>query len=263
MLYTQKHLIINADDFNLSGGVSRGITEAIDAGSITSTTVLVTERKGRAVSRIRHYKTVSIGLHVNLTFGKPVSHPREIQPLCEASGTFKKRAMRFWDVCDIGTVEIEIRSQIERFCAWFGRMPSHLDSHHHIHSHPRILQVMKKYALEYGCALRKNDLDRAASASRVPVTDFSLYRFDSRRPWDQSSLCEALTQIRPGVTELIVHPGRADATLMKKSTFNRARETELRALLSKQFKEHVARENIRLMAYADLKNVFAGRRSVE
>jgi chitin disaccharide deacetylase len=249
----QKYLIVNADDFNLSGGVCRGIIEAIDAGVITSTTVLVTEAQREELARLKKYTQVSIGVHINLTCGLPVSAPTKIKPLCGRNGKLLKRSREFWDRCDPGSIETEIRAQIERFTKWCGRRPSHLDSHHHVHAHPRIFRVMKKVARGCALALRKKNLDRASCrSSAIKQTEFALYRFDPQMPWNIQSLHDVLCRLRPGITELIVHPGRCDSVLKEKSSFNVGRECELEALLSGNFKKQILQERIRLISYYDL-----------
>ena len=68
-----KYLIVNADDFNLTEGVTRGILDGHRRGIITSTTVMV-NLPGLAVSRdlARQTPGLGLGLHVNLTLGAPV-----------------------------------------------------------------------------------------------------------------------------------------------------------------------------------------------
>ncbi|MBI2164629.1 MAG: ChbG/HpnK family deacetylase [candidate division NC10 bacterium] len=59
-------LIVNADDFNLTEGVTRGILEAHRCGIVTSTTVMV-NLPGLERSRdlVREASHLGLGLHLN------------------------------------------------------------------------------------------------------------------------------------------------------------------------------------------------------
>src|SRR2546422_3591198 len=71
----ERRVVVNADDFGLWAGVNRGILEAHSAGVVSSVSVLVTlpawvdaaPRLGAAGPGL------GVGLHLNLTAGKPLS----------------------------------------------------------------------------------------------------------------------------------------------------------------------------------------------
>ena len=85
------YLIVNADDFNLTEGVSRGILEAHRRGIVTSTTVMV-NLPGLEQSRslARQAPRLGVGLHLNLTFGPPVLPAREVPSLVDDSSRFNR-----------------------------------------------------------------------------------------------------------------------------------------------------------------------------
>ena len=66
-------LIINADDFGLSKSITDGIIEGIKGGYITSTSIMANmEYAEYAVKEAIKNNINCIGLHINLTIGKPV-----------------------------------------------------------------------------------------------------------------------------------------------------------------------------------------------
>src|SRR5689334_10360769 len=106
----EKYVIFNADDFGMAGGINRGILECHTRGVVTSTSLMVDGRAVyEAVAMSRDYPSLAIGLH--------------------------------WDVCgeqertfnmaDLGAVRDEFQRQLDRFYHLLGRMPTHIDSHHH------------------------------------------------------------------------------------------------------------------------------------
>jgi len=73
-----RRLIVNADDFGLTPGVSAGILDAHRHGIVTSTTVLVTaDIDGEQLARARD-SGIGMGIHVNLTLGKPLTPARSL-----------------------------------------------------------------------------------------------------------------------------------------------------------------------------------------
>ena len=85
-----RRLIINADDFGLAPGVNAGVLEAVAAGVVTSLSVMVNTpayAEGmRALAGLS--RPPSVGLHLNLTAGSPVSPPAGVPSLVGAAGRF-------------------------------------------------------------------------------------------------------------------------------------------------------------------------------
>src|SRR3989440_1982544 len=72
-------LVVNADDFGLSPGVTDGILEAHAAGVVSSVSVLVNAPGWEhAVAALRGTESLGVGLHLNLTAGEPVSEGRTL-----------------------------------------------------------------------------------------------------------------------------------------------------------------------------------------
>ena len=67
-------IILCADDYGISGGVSRGILELCEAGRLSATSAMVTfERWQQDAARLGPIRaTTALGLHLNLTLGRPL-----------------------------------------------------------------------------------------------------------------------------------------------------------------------------------------------
>ena len=71
-----RQLIVNADDFGLTEAVNQGIVHAHNEGIVTSTTLMAGGSAfDSAVSISRSVPCLGIGVHLNLTAGRPVSPP--------------------------------------------------------------------------------------------------------------------------------------------------------------------------------------------
>lgn len=164
-------LIVNADDFNLTEGVTRGILEAHRSGIVTSTTVMV-NLPGLEMSRVlsQAHPRLGLGLHLNLTFGPPVLPPGKVRSLVDDAGRFVRDHGRLREAGDPSEIRQELAAQVERFRAIFGHSPSHLDTHHHIHRHPPVLEAVLDLAVGLGVPVRAFTPEMAARIRwRPPV----------------------------------------------------------------------------------------------
>jgi len=221
-----RQVIINADDFGLSPAVNRGIIEAFKAGGITSTSLMVNMPGFDDAVQLAHsYPDLSVGLHFNLTYGRPVSDPASVPSLVKEDGAFHGEAIaRTWDSRDVSR---ELTAQWNRFVKT-GLHPTHLDSHHLLHQHhPEIYKVMAHKAYKEGVPLRRVQISHSLNDVPSPrMTDYILLDFYGGDEGRQR-LRQHLLSIQEGVTEIICHPGYVDDTLLEHSTWIEIREQEL------------------------------------
>ncbi|MGA8299885.1 MAG: ChbG/HpnK family deacetylase, partial [Terriglobales bacterium] len=79
-----RQLIVNADDFGLTPGVNRAIAEAHREGVISSTTLMAVAHEDtfrEAVELAHAMPGLSVGCHVVLVDGRPVSPPGAVDTL--------------------------------------------------------------------------------------------------------------------------------------------------------------------------------------
>ncbi len=248
------YLIVNADDFNLTEGVTRGILEAHWRGIVTSTTVMV-NLPGLEQSRslARQAPRLGVGLHLNLTFGPPVLPAPEVPSLVDDSSRFIHDQTRFEAAGDPAEIRAELAAQVRRFRAVFGRRPSHLDSHHHIHRHPRVFEVALALAGDLGVALRAIFPEMATRIRRRGLSspDRMVGDVGPEAYWSPAKLVALLAEIPPGVTELMCHPGHADGALFV-SSYCGQREEELRSLCDPTVKAALRTAGVEPISYDDL-----------
>jgi hypothetical protein len=247
-------LIVNADDFNLTEGVTRGILEAHCAGIVTSTTVMV-NLPGLEGNRdlARACPGLGVGLHLNLTFGPPVLPPDRVSSLVNGAGRFIRDHERLRLAGDLAEIREELTAQVERFRATFGAGPSHLDTHHHIHRHPRIFEEVLNLAAGLGVPVRALTPEMAARirGRRLPAADRAEGDVGPEPYWTIERVLVFLARLQDGVTEIICHPGHADAALSA-SSYCAQREGELQALCDPAARDAIETAGIRCLSYADL-----------
>ena len=255
-------LIVNADDFNLTEGVSRGILEAHRSGIVTSTTVMV-NLPGLETSRAlaQTHSRLGLGLHLNLTFGPPILSPGKVLTLVDDAGHFIRDHARLQEAGDPSEIRQELAAQAERFWAVFGHPPSHLDTHHHVHRHPRVLEAVLDLAVGLGVPVRAFTPDMAARirAHRLPAVDRAEGDVGPEPYWTAKRLLAFLETLQEGVTELMCHPGYSDASLSV-SSYSTQREAELQALCDPVVRGDLEAAGIRPIAYVDLVGTGVGGR---
>jgi predicted glycoside hydrolase/deacetylase ChbG (UPF0249 family) len=194
---------------------------------------------------------------------------------------------------DLVQVEDEFRAQIEKVMA-AGIRPSHLDSHESIHMYPAMFKVTAALAREYHLPVRlqdepmeprafsghnaylryissgafvKNHVMKALSrryrgllrAWGIPTSDHFLSTFNCLRKDPaglERPLLRELRELRPGVTELMVHPGFSDSLLESSLDGGHEaallREEEVRILTDPGLRDLLEQYEIRLIDYRAL-----------
>lgn len=220
-----KYLIVNADDFGLTSGVSRGIIETHEHGIVSSTTALVTRPiPEEMVERVRA-SGMGIGLHVNFTLGSPLTGAAS---LVDDLGKFVRDARQAAARATPPDIQREIQAQLAEFHRIFGGPPTHLDTHHHVGLYPPVREVVLEYAGKLAVPVRsQNASARAAARSAGLATpDHFLGESGPMAYWTPERTLGHLKRLRPGVSEFMTHPGYFDNDLAY-SRYGRQRETEV------------------------------------
>jgi predicted glycoside hydrolase/deacetylase ChbG (UPF0249 family) len=220
-----RRLVVNADDFGLTPGVSAGILAAARHGIVTSTTLLATATiDDDALARLRD-SGLGVGLHVNLTLGRPLSRGRS---LVDAEGRFVRDARRAAARADAGDVEREVQAQLERFMHLLGHAPTHLDSHHHVGLWSPVRESVLEAARRLGLAVRSQNAEARARArmARLRTTDHFFGESGPDAYWSPARTLRHLRTLPSGVSEFMAHPGWCDAALSY-SRYGRQREVEM------------------------------------
>lgn len=152
-------VIVNADDFGLSAHTNAVILHAFQAGLISSATAMANMPAFAAACVLAQQPALKgrIGLHFNLTYGRPLSQAILAEArFCAPHGEFelklKRRTLRLTRRERLA-VEQELEAQWNR-CLEHGVMPSHLDSHQHVHNIWPIGEIVARFARKQGVPVR-------------------------------------------------------------------------------------------------------------
>jgi predicted glycoside hydrolase/deacetylase ChbG (UPF0249 family) len=246
-------LIVNADDFGLTRGVSRGILEAYRNGIVTSTTLMVNRDADPAQLEELQASGLGVGLHVNLTLGAPVSDPRRVASLLDDTGQLVRDARVQAERARPEEARIEMGNQIEAFRRLMGRFPTHLDSHHHVARGGALLDLLCFFARSLKVPMRAQDAQVRARAREDGIRTPEHFMGESGPEpyWSAERVLEHLRTLPPGVSEFMTHPGYFDDDLAY-SRYGRQRETEVAGLTDPGARALIAREGIRLAHFGNL-----------
>ncbi len=263
-------VIIHADDFGETLEITEGICLGIEAGVVTSTSVMVnmpgTTEALRRIPKLA--QQASFGVHLNLCEGRPLAGGAT---LTDRDGAFlRKRALAVRALAgklSLPELEAEIAAQIS-LLRDAGVRISHLDGHKHLHQLPIVCAAVANVLPRFG--IERVRITRLASwrkvrgpsmlareiAARHAARVFA--RAQLRSPAHTVDLRELLAgrgsaplaRPRCGVStpvEVCCHPGTPAADAAKPGSHRRG--TELDYLLSARFRAVLAASGAALVSY--------------
>jgi chitin disaccharide deacetylase len=264
-------LTLIADDYAMTAGVSRGILRLLEHGRISGAGAMTNQPHWKGWSHA--YRSFQgqrdLGLHLNLTLGKPLTE----MPLFAPSGFFpsigdiSKSAFTFKLPRD--ELREEIEAQLEAFENAVGAPPDFVDGHQHVHGLPGVRGLLfnimnKRYARDKKPWLRnpsdqisritkRGKLVRKALtiggltsgfgffASRAGfLTNDGFAGFSQFNPRNDYASDFASYLLAPGARHLVMcHPGEIDDELIKLDPVVQTRPQELAFLMSEQAGEMI------------------------
>lgn len=178
-----KRIVIQGDDWGYTQASIDGVCEAYRHGILTETDIMANLLNPEKKSEYHHYidglenesgltkPKIGLGVHLNLTFGHPITSTWPFQDMARPyKGTGKSEEWqgsawtKFFSTYDPVLIKDEFKAQLERALDIFGNI-DHLDSHHFIHSYQPIKSVVMELAKEYGIAY----IRAAAPLSETPI----------------------------------------------------------------------------------------------
>ena len=260
-------VLLCADDFAMTNGISHAIIELAKAGRISATSAMTTSPHWPShatwLARVRGH--IATGLHLNLTLGAPLRPMATLAPNRRFGTIGEMTARALLGRIDRTELRAEIERQLAAFESELGFAPDHVDGHQHVHVLPVVRTVLldvlaARYAGRPHRPLLRDPGDSAArilargragrkaatlaflsrgfgAAARTAgyacnegfggVTDFGVASVAQ----DFAAACRA-----PGPRHLVMcHPGFVDEELARLDPVTQRRQCEFDALMRKTF----------------------------
>lgn len=244
-------LIINADDFGMTHGVTNGILDAMRTGIVSSTTMMVNMHGTQGAADIaRKNPDLSIGLHVNISLGTPLT---SCDSLTRDGKFMKPNVLKSDEDYLEEDLYKEINAQYERFVSLVGRKPTHMDSH--LYTHQKFMKVraaVKRVADERCIPVR--DCDTQYYPRIHFVGNFKVEQEKNREDVKEKCLRILRTISEFPIAELMVHPALPDRWLLENSGYNSQRFVEYKVLTDEDILEFILESDITLTGYQGVKN---------
>lgn len=216
-----KRIIINADDLGYSTSVNEAVFKLLEAGRVTSSTLIVNGPAAEAAARELHnWPSASFGVHLNVTEFTPLSCGDNSESPWNRDGRDVFSIPRTREVRK--AIAAEWSAQVQRAID-MGVPVSHLDAHHHVHTIPALFPALKDVQRKFGIRkvrLTRNIFDlgeqtRPGLRQGKALWNYCLRHYYRTRTTDRfcgfSIFHSRLMAGEPweGTVELMCHPGNA------------------------------------------------------
>lgn len=263
-----KLLIVNCDDLGMCHSANEGVYSSLRDGIATSATLMVPCPWSREAAA--QYRGEDVGVHLTLTAEWELYRwgPITVAPsLLGGDGGFPRTIEDVWDHADLDEVRRELRAQVERAILW-GFDVTHLDSHMGtLQLRPEFFDVYLDLAVEFDLPIRLSGRSSQelvgfpfrdlAEEEGVIAPDHMIYYSGVG---GRTAFERLLDDVRPGVTEIFLHPATDHAELRALAPDWERRVDDHRLLTAEpQLREQLAAAGVELIGWRELRELQRSR----
>jgi predicted glycoside hydrolase/deacetylase ChbG (UPF0249 family) len=268
-----KLVILHADDLGFAHSADVASFDALDKGAISSASIMIpTPWVTEVAAYARTHPNADLGLHLTLTsewetyrWGS-TAPASEVPSLLDPDGTLPNEESIVAKRAKPAEVERELRAQIDRAIA-LGIKPTHLDSHMgSLFTTPVLFATLIKVAHDYHLpflTLRTNPFGGPPpplAANDIPLDAIIIAGAEVPRDKWKEFYLNAIANLKPGITEIIVHLGHDDAELQAVTVNHEPygsawRQRDYDVVNSPEFKKALKDNNVTLIPWRDLKKL--------
>ncbi|MEI7592122.1 MAG: polysaccharide deacetylase family protein [Actinomycetes bacterium] len=258
-------LIINADDLGMCHAANVGVYESLRVGLATSATLMIPCPWAREAASQFEGEDIGVHLTLNSEWDRYRWGPITQAPsLLDGDGGFPRTTSDLWDHADLDEVARELRAQVERAILW-GIDVSHIDSHMGaMQLRPEFFDIYLGLAIDFALPLRLS----GASTERLIGFPFRTLAADegvvfpdhfitvSNGVGSRSAIENVLPSLRPGVTEVYLHPATDTPELraLAPDWANRVDDLHLLAH-DDSLRNRIERSGVKLIGFRDLREL--------
>jgi hypothetical protein len=209
-------MIVNCDDLGSSQAANAAVYESLRDGAGTSASLMVPCPWARGAAA--EYRGEDVGVHLTLNaewdlyrWGPITQAPS----LLDGDGGFPRTITDVFEHADLDEVRRECRAQVERAILW-GFDVSHVDSHMGtLQLRPEFFDAYLDLADDFRLPIRLSGAEtermigfpfRALAAERGVVFPDHFLFVTGNGVGSKATISEAISELRPGVTEAYLHP---------------------------------------------------------
>jgi len=238
-----KKLIITADDFGFTSEINRGIIETVENGVTTEVSLMMNSYGTvEAMKYAKNHTWDNIGVHLSLF--NIDKNEKPYHSVDYERGLVSKSSKELTAI---------IFDELKKFEDFFGRKPSHVNGHKHLHFNPKVIDFIFNYTQDRIYVRKWGDFE---SETTIPADlDFvkakfaeyhiktSDYLFGFEYDFNHSvNVVPKYQQILQSVrdnqtTEILFHPGYCGEFEASLTRFLQEREADRILLCSKEMRD--------------------------
>ena len=258
-------LIVTCDGLGVCHAANAGVYRSLREGMGRTAGLVVPGPWAREAAARYRGEDVGVSLTLNSEYDLLRWGPITYCPsLLDGDGGFPRTVEDLWDHADTEEVRRECRAQIERAIYW-GFDVSHLSCHlGALESRPEFFDVALEMAVEFGLPLRLADAGdearlgfpfRSLAASEHVISPDYLIRVGGPRS-TAAAMDQLLSDLRPGVTEVVLRPA-VDSSELRAALPDwaaRVADHDL-AMTSDSLQVLESRSNVHVIGYRQLRDL--------
>jgi hypothetical protein len=273
-------LIIHADDVGMCHSVNEATVKALEIGIVTSGSIMVPcPWFPEIAAYCREHPQVDLGIHVTLTSEWKYYRWRPVSPIDQVPGLVDEEGYLWRSVEDVvehatpEEVEREIRAQIQRAID-FGIKPTHIDTHMGtVYASPQFFKAYCKVAQEFNIPpmivspnsdIARRRADEQAIASILEMLrslNFNLPMLDELVTGVNSTEIkrrreeykEVIRNLKPGVTQIIVHLGLDRPEMHAITSSWLARYNDFLIFTDEEMRRFIEGQGVKLIGWREIK----------
>lgn len=253
-------IIFNGDDFGITKACNHAIIDCFTNGVLTSTSLMSNmPAAAHAAQLMKEYPTLSVGLHLSLTVGKPLT--KGLKTIVKADGTLDKGILKDASKVDLDEIRKEMNAQFDRFVELCGKLPTHINSHHGIELVPGAEDILLELSKTYDLPIRRfftlpqgnhphcaYEIPKLCVIPRedwsIPITKEEIITFFTKEMLESED-----------IYEVAAHPGYVDYELLQLSSLTTGRCYDAYNFMCEEIKQWVLENEIELITYEDLAKI--------
>ncbi|MGD9854778.1 MAG: polysaccharide deacetylase family protein [Planctomycetaceae bacterium] len=271
-----RYLIIHADDAGMSHSVNRATIDAMQDGVVSSASIMVPcPWFPEFAAYAKEHPERDYGIHLTLNaewkyyrWG-PVAPREKVPSLVDKEGYLWDNIMQVAANAKADEVEIELRAQVDR-AIQFGVPLTHLDTHMGaVVSRPDLLEVYVSLGIEYDLPVmfvrnfseeaakqypalleKSDDMVRVLDHHGFPVLN-GLAQFYGGKTHDErkGNYLRTIRDLKPGVTQLIIHCGYDDDELRHITSSSERRDGDRRIFTDPEVIAEIQKSGVEVISW--------------
>ena len=250
-----KRILIRADDLGYSRAVNYGIYDAVHSGIINNVGVMVNMPFTDHGLELLKNEDIDLGMHTNITNGKPILFPNEVGTLVDENGNFKRSKLYRNnygkpDFTNLDEMVAEIDAQYHVFLKLMGKKPAYFEGHAVVSEN--FIKGLHIVAEKYRLPILDFSFDNQVLSFKKK-TKFKPYMESMKPQYHPEKILDEMIKHSSdtAIPMMICHPGYLDQYLLNISSLTVPRTQEVKMAMSRQTKYLIEKNSIHLVRYSE------------